>query len=233
MPVFNEAFAIEDVVKDFYEKVTQKIPDTKFIIAEDGSSDGTKEILKELNKKIPFILISGRQRKGYTQAFKDALHIADTELIFFSDSDGQHDPVDAFKLLKEIKNADVVSGYKQIRHDSFHRIILSKAYNYLIYLLFGLKIKDINSGFKIIKKEVIGTVLDDVTEFKYCVMSEFIIKAYLAGYKIKEVAITHYPRKYGTTAIFTLGKLTRIIFDLIVKLLKLKLRSLRKQANRK
>lgn len=222
MPVYNEADVIESVIMDFYKKVVEKIPNTKLIIAEDGSTDGTKEILNALSKKIPFALISTKERKGYTQVFKDALRIADTELIFFSDSDGQHEPNDIFKLLRELNRNDIVSGYKFPRRDPLHRIIISNVYNYLIYLLFGLQMKDIDSGFKLIKKEVIDNVLSEVVSFKHCIMSEFVLKAYLSGYKIKEVPVNHYPRKSGNTAIFAPKKLPLIISSLIRNLLKIK-----------
>jgi len=222
IPVYNEAGVIESVIRTLHEKVIKKIPNARLIIAEDGSTDGTKEILNNLKKVIPFILISGKERKGYTKAFKDALRTAETKLVFFSDSDGQHDPADIFKLLKEFKDNDIISGCKSIRRDSIHRIIISKAYNLLIYLLFGLKMNDIDSGFKLIKKEVIDNILNDVTSLNYCVMSEFILKAYMKGYKIKEIPITHYPRKSGATTIFTLTKLPLIIIKIIKGLLQIK-----------
>jgi glycosyltransferase involved in cell wall biosynthesis len=227
IPVYNEAEVIEDVVRGFHEKVIKKIPGATLIIAEDGSTDGTKEILSRLKEEIPFVSISGKERKGYTRAFKDALRMTETDLIFFSDSDGQHDPADVFKLLKEIDANDVVSGYKSPRRDPFHRVAISKVYNILIFLLFGLKMKDIDSGFKLIRKKVIESVLDDVTRMEYCVMSEFILKAHLAGYKIKEVPITHYARESGTTAIFSPAKLPSIIIGLIKNLLEIKWNRLR------
>ena len=222
MPVYNEAEVIEAVVRDLYEKVIQKIPTVEFIIAEDGSTDGTKEILKTLNKEIPFVLISGRDRKGFTKAFKDALAIAKTDLVFFSDSDGQHDPADIFTLLKEIDNYDIVSGIKSPRRDPIHRVVISRIYNLLLYLLFGLKMKDIDSGFKLIKKKVIDNVLNEVMSLKYCVMSEFILKAYLKGYRIKEVPVIHYSRKSGTTNIFNPKELLFIILQIIKGLLEIK-----------
>jgi len=222
MPVYNEAGVIEEVIRDFYEKVIKKILDAKFIIVEDGSTDGTKEILNKLNREIPFLLISDEKRKGYAKAFKRAIGIAKTELIFFSDSDGQHDPTDIFKLLREIDRNDIVSGYKFPRYDPIHRIIISKVHNFLIYLLFGLKMKDINSGFKLIKKKVIDNVSNDVRNLKYCVMSEFILKAYISGYKIKEIPVKHYPRKSGKTVIFSPMKLPLIIIEIIRDIFKIK-----------
>lgn len=229
IPVYNEAGVIEKVIDGFYEKVVKKIPGVKFIIAEDGSTDGTREILNRINKKVPFTLIINKERKGYTTAFKDALRIADTELVFFSDSDGQHDPEDIFKLLKEIGSSDIVSGYKSPRRDPVYRAILSKIYNFLFYLLFGLKTRDINSGFKLIKRQVIGVILGQVTTMEYCAMSEFILRAHLAGYKISEVPVTHHRRKSGETSIFGFRKLPFIIARIARDLFKIKLDLLKNQ----
>ena len=227
IPVYNEIYVIKNVIRDFYEKVVEDNSGVKLIVLEDGSNDGTKEALNKLSKKIPFILISGKDRKGYTRAFKEALDIAKTKWVFFSDSDGQHNPEDIFKLIKETDNNDIIGGYKLPRRDPGYRIAMSKVYNFLIYLLFGFKVKDINSGFKLIKKEVIDNVLKDTTDFKHCVMSEFMLKAYLLGYKIKEVPVEHYARKFGTTNIFSPMKLPRIVGGIINNLFKLKFEYLR------
>jgi len=227
VPVYNEAGVIEDVIKNIYKKVVSKIPNTELIIAEDGSIDGTKQILKKLRSELSFTLVTTDARKGYTKAFKDALSIAKTELVFFSDSDGQHDPSDIFRLLEQINDADIVSGYKFPRRDPVHRIIISKGYNFLIYILFGLRTKDIDSGFKLIKRNVLDNVLKDVVRLKYCVMSEFMIKAHLSGYKIKEIPVNHYPRKSGKTSIFSPTKLPFIILGLIKSLFAIKIDSLK------
>lgn len=220
--VHNEARFIEATISDFYNKVIKKIPGSEFIVAEDGSTDGTKEILISLNKKIPFILVTGKERKGYERAFKDTMRLAKNELVFFSDSDGQHEPSDFFKLADEIDTNDIVSGYKFRRQDPFHRIAMSKVYNLIFSLLFGLKTRDINSGFKLIRKEVIDKVLDETTNLRFCVMSEFVLRAYLAGYKIKEVPVNHYVRRFGTSNIFKPTKIPFIVFGVIKGLLKIK-----------
>lgn len=215
IPVYNEADVIESVIRGFYEQVIRKMANASLIIAEDGSTDGTKEILARLQNELGFILISGVERKGYTRAFKDALAVAKTPWVFFSDSDGQHDPADVFKMIENADGVDIVSGFKNPRRDPAHRLILSAVYNFLIGLIFGLHLKDIDSGFKLIRQEVIVNVLPRVIKMEYCVMSEFLLRAYLMGYKIKEVPVTHYPRKSGTTAIFHPKKLPGIVGGLL------------------
>ncbi|MCK5215534.1 MAG: glycosyltransferase family 2 protein [Candidatus Omnitrophica bacterium] len=215
MPVYNEAESIAQVIRQYYEGIILKRPNIKLIIAEDGSTDGTKDILQELKIEMDFELISGRDRKGYTKAFKDALAYSETEWVFFSDSDGQHDPQDILMMMEESDGFDIVSGCKSPRRDPRHRVFIANVYNTLIRAMFGLNIKDVDSGFKLIRKTVIEDILPQVHLMKYCVMSEFIIRSYLSGYKIKEVPVRHYPRASGNTSIFHLNKLPGIIMGLI------------------
>lgn len=222
MPVYNEAKIIEKVVRDYWV-VLREISGSEMIIAEDGSNDGTKEVLKKLKEKIPFVLISGEKRKGYTQAVKDALKLPRNNVIFFSDSDGQHDPNDLFRLLEKVNGYDIVIGYKSPRRDPVHRLIISKGYNFIIGIMFGIWLKDIDCGFRLIRKRVVDNVLDETVTLKECVSSEYVIRAFKKGYKITEVPINHYPRQTGNTAIFSPKKLPFMIIGLLWGLIKIKL----------
>ncbi len=230
MPVFNEAETIEKVIRDTYGEVSRWQTAVNFIIAEDGSQDGTKEILYELQKDIPFTLVSSQERKGYTRAFKDALALAGTPWVLFSDSDGQHDPRDMKKLVDAAEGYDIVSGCKTPRHDPPHRLMLSFFYNSFIHVLFGLKMKDCNSGFKLIRKSVIDQVLPQLQDMRDCIMSEFILRAYLLGFRIREIPVTHYARPFGQTAIFQLKQLPGIIWGLLKALVHIKREDQRRKA---
>ena len=138
LPVYNEAEIIEEVIREYYDEIIRKYPNSEFIIAEDGSNDGTKEILTELSKEIPMRLVMGPERKGYLHGVRDALLLAKNETVFFSDSDGQHDPRDFWKLLKKIENYDLVCGMRVKRHDPLSRKILTRFYNRLIWFFFSI-----------------------------------------------------------------------------------------------
>ncbi|HQO59166.1 MAG TPA: glycosyltransferase family 2 protein, partial [Candidatus Omnitrophota bacterium] len=155
-------------------------------------------------------------------AFQDALSLARTPWVLFSDSDGQHDPEDIHKLLNGVPACDIISGCKTPRQDPIHRRVLSFAYNYLIGVLFGLWMKDIDSGFKLIRRDVIERVLPRLKYMKYCVMSEFILRAHLSGYKVREIPVRHYPRPAGGTSIFRPVRLPGIVWGLLGGLFKLK-----------
>ena len=114
IPVYNEVEVIEKVIRDFYDKVISKIDGAQFIIAEDGSNDGTKEVLKRLSEEIPIMLVMGDERKGYTRAVKDALKLPEHDIIFFSDSDGQQEPDDFWELIKYIDDYETFSKYLKV-----------------------------------------------------------------------------------------------------------------------
>ena len=122
LPVYNEAEIIETVVRDFYEKVIKKYPNSELIVAEDGSTDGTKEILVRIEKEIPMRLVMGKKRKGYRKGVTDALLLAQGDYVFFCDTDNTHDPSDVFKLLEKIEDNDLVTGVKLNRSDPAYRV---------------------------------------------------------------------------------------------------------------
>ena len=167
--VYNEAESIRKVIEEIQAKVSSKLTDCEFIVAEDGSTDGTKEMLNEIAKNIPIRLVSGKVRKGYTKALIDGMKLARNEIIFFSDSDGQHDPDDFWKLLEKIDEYDLVIGRKVDRVDPAYRVLISRVFNFIIGMMFGVWLHDINCGFRLLRKKVAEDVLSKGLNFKYCV----------------------------------------------------------------
>src|SRR3989338_1815929 len=93
LPVFNEAQVIERVIRDIDRKIVKTYKgECTLIVAEDGSTDGTKEILENLKESVGFHLVSGKERKGYNRAVKDALALGRGAYIFLTDSGGGHEP---------------------------------------------------------------------------------------------------------------------------------------------
>lgn len=222
MPVYNEARVIERVVRSYYNGFFKKCKNSEFIVAEDGSNDGTKDVLKRLNREIPFRLVTSSTRKGYVKGVRDALKLAKKDYIFFSDSGGGHDPTDFLKLAEFMKNYDMVMGYKKIRKDPLNRIFLSRGYNFMIGLIFNIWFKDIDCGFRIIKKDVLDDVLKETKTLNYCIFSEFTIRACKKGYKIKEYPVKHFRRYLDKIKTFKPMKLPKIILSLFAGLLRIR-----------
>jgi len=222
MLAYNEADIIENTIREYYEEVIQRIPDSEFIIAEDGSTDGTKEVLEGLKNEFPLRIVSGNERKGYTKAMHDSLKLAKNEIIFFSDSDGQHDPEDFWLLYHHIDEFDIVSGQKSHRQDGWLRVFVSWSMNFILSSIFGVKLTDANSGFKLIKKEVIDKLSDEEISMRLASV-EFVIRAINHGYSIKEVGVKHFERKYGPSRGIPTKSIPGFITETLSNLVKLKL----------
>lgn len=221
MLVHNEAETIEPVIRAYYDKVIAKIPGSEFIIAEDGSSDGTKEVLLNLSKEIPLRLVLESGRKGYAKAFRDVLKLPNNEIVFQSDAGGKHDPEDFWKLYEKIDEADLVIGVKTNRQDSWFRKTLTKGYNLAVNLYFKTNFHDIDSGFRLIKKNVAEAVLKDPWLFKELIASEFGLRAAGLGFKIAEAPIS-YQSRVGSSRGLPLKKIPKAIFHVLSTFPKLK-----------
>ncbi len=223
MPVYNEAEIIEGVVRSYYEKIIRKFPGSEFIICEDGSTDGTRGILARIAKEIPVRLSTGKEKKGYLRASRDALGLARGEWVFFSDSDGQHDPADFWKLYEQREGFDLVVGSRAERNDPLFRKVLSRGFNLIVSLMFGVRIRDFNAGFKLMKGEVAEKVVPKIRHVKYGFSTELIVRAHNAGYKVREVPVKHMERKSGEAAQFKPGRIPRVIYEQMMGLLALRL----------
>lgn len=198
LPVHNESSIIRGVVTGFYNDVVSRFKDSELLVAEDGSNDGTREILLALSKRLPKMrLLLGGKKKGYMVAARDALLASRGKLVLFSDSDGQHDPRDFWRLysvLAKNESAGVVNGARLDRHDPLHRRVFSSAHNSMVSALFGLPRLDFNSGFKLMRRDVIRGVVGDVKLLKYGFSTELIVRAAKKGFGICEVQVSHMKR---------------------------------------
>ena len=216
--VYNRASVIEGIIKEFYSQVIKKLPGSEFIVAEDGSTDGTKEVLDRVKKQIPIRLVQGRERKGYIKALRDSLDAPRNGLAFRSDADGEHVPSDFWKLYEKLGNYDMVVGYK-VRRKPFYRLLISRVNNFFIGLLFGLWLKDANCGFVLARKEVIDSVKKDMGTLRWAINAELAIRAHAKGYRITQVPVQH---RYASSEIFSPSNMPKVIFQQFTQLFRLK-----------
>ncbi len=218
-PAYNEAVALKETVEKA-DKVLQKIAeDYEILIINDGSKDKTKEIADQLAKKNKKIrVIHHPQNRGYGAALKSGFYKAKYPWIVFTDADGQFDfsEVNKFFEVQEKTSADLVIGYYLKRKVPFYRILASKyLWELPAFLLFGLKVRDIDCGFKLIKKEVIEKIPKLEAERGPFITTELLVKAKKAGFKITEIGVHHYPRKAGQATGVSLKVIFSAYFDLI------------------
>ncbi len=223
VPAHNEGPTIEAVLRDYTAEVANRLG-SEILVCEDGSTDNTRTILERLSGELPLKVVTNGERLGYAGGVKRGLLLADADILFFSDSDGQYDPRDFWDLRARMDGADMVIGVKTERKEPPHRIVLSKGFHFLIRLLFGVDLHDIDCGFRLIKKGIVEDVLRDVGDLPYSFWAEFTVVASLKGYRITEVPVSHRSRLHGNTTIYQPRRLPRILVVQMRGLLRLRRR---------
>lgn len=219
-PTYNEEGNITNVIaktKNVLERVADK---WEIIIVEDGSSDNTPEITDKLSKaKSRIKVIHHNPNQGYGGALKTGFYNAKYSWITFTDSDGQFDFSEITNFIEKQKetDADLVIGYYKKRQVSKFKILTSKMWELAVYILFGLHVKDIDCGFKLVSKKVVDKIPNLESERGAFISSEFLIKAKKYGFKIVEIPVTHYPRKAGVGT----GRNINVIIKSFIDLFKL------------
>ncbi len=224
-PCYNEEENIELTIKKAL-KVLKGLADTfEIIVVDDGSRDQTEKIVKSLIKEEKRIkLIQHPQNRGYGAVLRTGLKNARYDLICFTDADGQFDFSQINKMLPLINDAEVVIGYRNKRKDAFYRLVNAKIYGLVIRLFFGLKVKDVDCGFKLFKKKVIDDI--EIESQGALASAEILIKIASKGYRIKEVEVAHFSRFGGKSTGANLGvifKAAKELFKFFPKLFKLRL----------
>ncbi|MBS3110768.1 glycosyltransferase family 2 protein [Candidatus Woesearchaeota archaeon] len=220
-PVYNEEGIIERTIRSYYDELKGRI-DFEMIVAEDGSTDKTKSILKRLKRELPIRAYMSDARKGYQKAVIDSLKHPRHGWIFLVDSDYQFEPRDFWKLLPYAGQYDIVLGRKVNRKDPLHRIILSKGFNFLLRLLFNVPYRDMDTGYRLINRKALDAVVNDIHCLKYFT-SELVIRAHYQGFRIKEVPVMHFKRKKGSTNVFPIRRIPSVVMEELVGLLKLRM----------
>lgn len=224
-PAYNEEKNISNTVKKA-EKVLGKLFNSyEIMIINDGSSDKTAEVSKSLaraNSKIR--VISHEVNKGYGAALISGLYNSKYDWIVFTDADGQFDFSELPKFLDQQKktNADLVIGQYINRKVSFIRKLNTLCWQILIRLMFGLKVKDIDCGFKLVSKEVIERISKLESQRGAFITTELLVKAKIAGFKIAEIPVHHYPRVQGKATGASLEVIIKSFIDLFKLRKKLK-----------
>ena len=197
VPVFNEQNTIKEVLKQVSE--APLTIDKEIIVVDDGSFDRTPQILQKLKKNFRFKLLSHPKNKGKGAAIKTGLAQAAGDFIIIQDADLEYDPKEYQKLINPLikGQAKIVYGSRNlIKNPRFSKKNFwgGKFLSFIFSSLFGQKITDINTCYKVFKKEVFAHITLKENDFAFCV--EVSCQAAKAGYKIIEVPIHYRPRSF-------------------------------------
>jgi len=218
MPVYNEAESIEETIRELHSVVVKKMKNVDIWIFEDGSTDGTKEILEGLKEDLGNLYIKmDKSKKGYPKAMREALLSINPDLYDFvlsMDSDGQYDPVDFFKLWKimQKESPDIVMGRRVRRAEPFYRRFLSWGLRVLEGFMFPLPCKDVTSAMRLMKVEVAHEIAKEVKYSKYNFWLEFTAWMSLKGYKVAETPVS-YRERIGGSKVYSIRKMPKVVLS--------------------
>ena len=212
-PAYNDSGTIASLVITALQTAQRLTPDFEIIIVNDGSADRTAEIADELARTYPEVRVVHHPRnRGYGGALQSGFAAATRDLVFYTDGDAQYDPAEMALLWEAFgEDVDLVNGYKISRSDPLHRIAIGRIYHHTVRLLFGLKVRDVDCDFRLMRR----TIFEDVTLQKSSgvICLEMMKKIQDAGFRIAEVPVHHYHRAYGKSQFFNFRRLFKTAVD--------------------
>jgi glycosyltransferase involved in cell wall biosynthesis len=205
-PAYNDAGTIASLVIRAIQVAERLTPDFEVIVVNDGSRDATPEIVDELARVYPQVrAIHHAQNRGYGGALRTGFQTATKELVAYTDGDAQYDPAELERLWHRLTpDADVVTGYKIDRSDPWHRIVIGRVYHYTVTLMFGLRVRDVDCDFRLMRRSVFDRVRLERDTGVICL--EMMRKFQDAGLRILEEPVHHYHRTHGQSQFFNLRR---------------------------
>jgi len=196
--VLTALMALRDVADDY-----------EILVINDGSADYTADVLDELASRYPELrVIHHEKNTGYGGALRSGFSHATKELIFYTDGDAQYDPRELVRLLAAWSDdVDLVNGYKISRSDPLHRIVIGRLYHWMVKLAFGLRLRDVDCDFRLMRRSIFDCVHLESDSGVICV--ELMKKVQDAGFRIVEVPVHHYHRAYGKSQFFNFRRIWR------------------------
>jgi len=226
MPSYNEAGRIQDSIIRTHRQLCKMTSDFQIVAVDDGSSDGTGDVLEQVARELDRITVVKLQsNRGKGEALRQGFYRSTGELVFFLDADMDLPPEQMGVLLEIMRGdgADVVIGSKmhpRSRVDyPFHRRIVSLTYFTITRILFGLPVRDTQTGLKVFRREVLEQCMPRMLVKAFAYDLELLVIAHHFGFHISEAPVViEYHMKYGyislqnvrTTAIDTLAIFYRL-----------------------
>lgn len=203
IPAYNEGGNISKLIIETLKGARKVSKNFEIIVIDDGSVDGTgKEAEKTAKEYDEVRVIHHKKNQGLALAWRSGIQAATKTVILYIEGDGQQPFKDQYDLLRKIKKSDLVLGVRTHRFDyTLFRKALSYGYLFLIWLLFGLKYKDVGWSQAYRRKIFEKVKMNSVTPF---FDTEVVLKAKRFGYKIAEARSYYRCRQMGRT---TLGNL--------------------------
>lgn len=194
IPVYNEEESLQELLSRIDRVANTHSYQISILMVDDGSTDGSWGVIESLAAQHSSVRgLKLRRNFGKAAALAAAFERVEGDFVITMDADLQDDPTEIPNLLAKLHEGyDVVSGWKQVRHDPWHKVFPSRLFNGMISWLTGVRLHDHNCGLKAYRREVLNEV------HLYGEMHRFVpVLAASKGFRVAEIVIQHHPRKHG------------------------------------
>jgi glycosyltransferase involved in cell wall biosynthesis len=214
-PCFNDEPTIASMVRvavSTFDRIG--VCDAEVIVVNDGSTDGSADALAKLQDDEPLLrVVTHDENRGYGGALLSGFGAAKKQWVFYTDGDGQFDPAELELLVRHAsEDVDVVQGWKLRRADSVLRRVIGRLYHRFVAGFFGLRIRDTDCDFRLIRRSALDRIELVHTSGVICV--ELVRKLQDSGARFTEVGVHHYRRVYGQSEFFRIPAIARTLIAL-------------------
>ena len=214
-PCYNDAQTIGGLVDDVHAALEPLTSELEVIVVNDGSSDGSREVLDAMLPERPWLRVIHHERnRGYGGALISGFTAARNEWIFYTDGDAQYDAKEAATLVPlATPDVDVVQGWKIERSDTMVRRVIGRTYHHAVKLLFRLPVRDTDCDFRLFRRRLI--VDRPLTSTSGVICVEMMRSFQEAGARFVETPVHHYFRPSGKSQFFRLPAIARSFRELL------------------
>ena len=213
LPMYNEAENIRHTIGAIDKELSNLPLDYEIIVSDDGSCDGSAEAVRAIagfNKRIR--LIGYPKNRGYGYALRYGFQHATKDFVLYTDSDLPCDISVLKQKLPSLAQTDCLIGFRRRRYGIIRRIY-SAVYNRLVKAVFKIKVKDVNFSFKLFKKNILSKL--ELKSNGPFIDTEMIAKVLKKGYRIEEIEMDYFPRKYGKSKLSSLRAILIILYEMV------------------
>jgi glycosyltransferase involved in cell wall biosynthesis len=216
IPVYNEEESLAALLAELDEVARENQYDIEVVFVDDGSTDGSWSEIERLASNDDRVRgVRFRRNFGKAAALDAGFRDARGDIVFTLDADLQDDPHEIPRFLTELTGneeadeLDVVSGWKQVRHDPWHKVGPSRVFNWLVGFLTGVRLHDHNCGFKCYRREI----FDEVRI--YGELHRFVpVLAAARGWRVGEIVVNHRARQFGHSK-YGVARIVKGFLDLL------------------
>ncbi len=214
-PAYNDGGTIGSMVLTTMLTLEKITGDFEIIVVENGSSDNTYAVVRELADKYPGRIKALHYDRplGYGGALRTGFKAATKEWVFYTDADAQYDPAELALLVPHaVDGVGLVNGWKIERNDPLYRIIIGRIYQYGIKAFFHLRLKDVDCDFRLIRRSVLEQIELKTNTGAICV--ELMRRIQSTDVGMVEVPVHHYHRTYGKSQFFNFRRIASTLLTL-------------------